>query len=55
MSPDRLKQIFQKFYREQNEETRSQKGTGLGLFLVHELIRLHGGRVFAQVNGSTGA
>jgi len=54
VSPDRLKQIFQKFYREQNEETRSQKGTGLGLFLVHELIRLHGGRVFAQVNDPQG-
>lgn len=37
--------IFQKFYRIENEETRSQKGTGLGLYLVKELVALHRGQI----------
>lgn len=37
--------VFRKFYRPQNEETRSQKGSGLGLYLVRELIELHRGTV----------
>lgn len=37
--------IFKKFYRAQNEETRSQKGTGLGLFIVSRLVFLQNGTV----------
>jgi len=39
------KKIFTKFYRAQNEETRSQKGTGLGLYIVKELVELHRGKI----------
>lgn len=46
-------QIFEKFYRAQNEETRSQKGTGLGLFIVAQLVQLHGGSI-QYVEASTG-
>ena len=38
-------QIFQKFYRSQNEETRSQKGTGLGLYIVSELVQIQNGTI----------
>lgn len=38
-------EIFKKFFRVQNEETRSQKGTGLGLFIVSQLVSLHKGSV----------
>ena len=37
--------IFQKFYRIGNEEVRTQKGSGLGLFIVSELVRMHRGEV----------
>jgi signal transduction histidine kinase len=37
--------IFERFYRVGNEETRSTKGTGLGLFIVQEIVRAHGGRI----------
>ncbi|MEM9053552.1 MAG: HAMP domain-containing sensor histidine kinase [Bacteroidota bacterium] len=39
------KKLFNKFYRMGNEETRSKKGTGLGLFIVKELIELHKGSI----------
>ncbi len=37
--------IFNKFYRSGNEETRSAKGTGLGLFIVKHLVTLHHGQI----------
>ena len=42
-----LRKIFNKFYRVENEETRSKKGTGLGLFLVKEIIEAHDGNISA--------
>ncbi|MEQ9186259.1 MAG: HAMP domain-containing sensor histidine kinase [Cryomorphaceae bacterium] len=47
--------IFKKFYRTENEETRSQKGRGLGLYLVKELVELHGGRMEVTDNAPSGA
>lgn len=49
-----LKEIFKKFYRLENEETRSQKGTGLGLYLVSQLVELHGGSITAKSNSPSG-
>lgn len=44
--PTDLQQIiFQKFVRLENEETRSKKGTGLGLFIVKEFTNLCGGAI----------
>lgn len=41
------KRIFEKFYRVGNEETRTSKGTGLGLFIVEAVSRMHGADVSA--------
>ena len=37
--------MFQKFYRSGNEETRKTKGTGLGLYIVQQLVSLQKGKV----------
>lgn len=37
--------VFDKFYRVGNEETRKTKGSGLGLYIVKELIELHKGDI----------
>jgi len=45
ISADEQRHIFRKFYRIENEETRSQKGTGLGLYLVWSLCSIIGARI----------
>jgi signal transduction histidine kinase len=45
-----LKRIFKRFYRVRQRPR--VKGTGLGLFIVRSIARNHGGRVFAQSEGS---
>lgn len=42
---DDRKKIFQIFYRGGNELQRTRKGTGLGLYIVHTLVRRLKGRI----------
>jgi signal transduction histidine kinase len=44
------KNIFQKFYRVGNEDTRTAKGTGLGLYIVDQIVRAHDGRINVHDN-----
>lgn len=49
------KSIYKKFYRAGNEETRIQKGTGLGLFIAAEFTRIHNGQLKYSDNQPQGA
>lgn len=42
--------IFTRFYRIGNENTRSSKGTGLGLFLTKKIIHQHNGQIIVKDN-----
>jgi signal transduction histidine kinase len=46
-----LERIFERFYRVGDEMVRSVRGTGLGLYLVREIVQAQGGRVFAESAG----
>ncbi len=48
------KQVLQKFYRIGNEETRESKGTGLGLFIVQQIVSAHKGTIKLMNNAPTG-
>jgi two-component system, OmpR family, phosphate regulon sensor histidine kinase PhoR len=48
------RKIFTKFYRVQSEETRSTKGTGLGLFIVSNLVEKHHGKITVEDNAMAG-
>lgn len=37
--------VFKLFYRSGDEETRKTKGTGLGLYIVARIIKLHRGKI----------
>jgi K+-sensing histidine kinase KdpD len=52
---EQQQEIFKKFVRIENEETRSQKGTGLGLFIAAEFSRLLGGKINYLPNKPTGS
>ena len=43
-----LPRLFERFYRVEGQQGRTMEGTGIGLALVQELVRLHGGTVRAQ-------
>jgi signal transduction histidine kinase len=47
--------VFEKFYRVGNEETRSAKGTGLGLFLCRKIAKAHKGSITIFDNQPQGA
>jgi len=47
-----LRKIFQRFYRAGRDVQRKAAGLGLGLFIVRNLVRRHGGRVVANSEGS---
>ena len=49
------KNIFKKFYRIQDEETRTTKGTGLGLFIVSQAVKKHQGKVSVSSNKPKGS
>ena len=47
--------IFKKFYRVQDEETRTTKGTGLGLFIVKQTLKRHKGKIAVSPNKPKGS
>jgi PAS domain S-box-containing protein len=48
IQPEELPRIFERFHRVQGARGRSIEGTGIGLALVQELVKLHGGTVRAE-------
>ena len=48
ISKDRISRIFEPYF------TTKRKGTGLGLMIVHRIIRDHGGRIMVEPNQPSG-
>ncbi|MDZ7876453.1 MAG: HAMP domain-containing sensor histidine kinase [Saprospiraceae bacterium] len=48
------KKVFEKFYRVGSELTRRTKGTGLGLFIVAQIVKLHNGLISVSDNTPKG-
>ena len=56
MPQEALGRVFERFHRVEGVAGRSHEGSGIGLALVHELVKLHGGSITAeskQGNGTT--
>jgi signal transduction histidine kinase len=52
---ENLALVFKRFYRVANARGRTEEGSGIGLSLVDELARLHGGRVAVQSRPGEGS
>src|SRR4029079_9212104 len=43
-----LPRVFERFHRVEGLQGRSHEGSGIGLALVHELVKLHGGELSVE-------
>ncbi len=50
-----LPKLFERFHRIEGQRSRSFEGSGIGLALVQELVRLHGGTIKAESEEGRGA
>ena len=46
--PDAINKIFTKFFRSENVVKSHTEGSGLGLYIVRNIIRSHGGEIWAE-------
>jgi signal transduction histidine kinase len=51
IDPEKLEKIFEVFFQEDDHMTRRYGGLGLGLSIAREIVRLHGGRIWAESEG----
>jgi PAS domain S-box-containing protein len=45
---EEMPRLFERFHRIENARGRTHEGSGIGLALVHELVKLHGGSITAE-------
>ena len=50
---EEIPHVFERFHRVKNTQARTFEGTGIGLALVYELVKLHGGDI--RVESTLGA
>jgi PAS domain S-box-containing protein len=55
LPPEALEAVFERYARVESGPHRYVKGTGLGLPIVREIARLHGGRVWAESEPGQGS
>ena len=49
------KEVFEKFYRLGNEQTRKTQGTGLGLYICRKIVQDHKGEILIKDNQPSGS
>jgi K+-sensing histidine kinase KdpD len=52
---DEIPNLFKKFYRIKNEASRRVRGTGLGLYIVKQMVEAHEGKIWVESKLSQGS
>ncbi len=55
IAPENIDRLFKKFSRIETAETSDIKGSGLGLWICHEIVRAHGGRIWVDSKPAKGS
>jgi len=53
--PASIPHVFKKFYKATNVLKKGEEGTGLGLFIAKEIVRLHEGRIWVESEEGKGS
>src|SRR6516162_982348 len=48
IAPTELSRVFERFHRIEGQRSRTHEGSGIGLALVQELVKLHKGTITAD-------
>ena len=55
IAPEDLKHVFKRFWRGEKSRSRATGGAGIGLAIVHELVRAHDGRIDVESRPGVGS
>lgn len=55
IKPENLKRLFELYYRVEGTQMKQISGFGIGLFLCAEIIKLHGGKIWAESEPGVGS